>query len=172
VRQALRTILVLLSMSTMVLAADSWSPNGYPSGQCTYWCDGRTAHASTPWILKFLYGYRYDAKDWYAKVTNATKSNRPGVGAVMVLKPWGAYGGYAENPYGHVAYVEGWISPLAKPTYWVSHLNMSGITHAKTGWPTSKWTRAEFNSDYTKVKLLDTALPTREYAVTGFLLPR
>ena len=95
-------------------ANKSWSPHGFPKGQCTWYVDGRAAQKG--WNLKFKKAS--NAYTWYDNVTNAKKNSSTGkTGDIMVLNKWNNTVG----KYGHVLYVEKAINKENKWT--VTHAN-------------------------------------------------
>ncbi len=76
----------------------SWMRRPLPKGECTWYACVRAADDG--WWLRFDTDSGRHARHWTKKVTNATRSDTPTAGSVMVLDAWDG------NPYGHVAYVE------------------------------------------------------------------
>jgi surface antigen len=85
-----------------------------PRGQCTWYAAERAWDAG--WGIKFDTNWGRHARHWPEKVVNATPSDRPRRGAIMVVDAWPG------NEYGHVAYVE----EVESDDRWIiSHANMS-----------------------------------------------
>lgn len=108
------------SLQEAVNKTVNWSPNGFPSGQCTWFADG-TAN-DNGWRLQFSRNYGRDGWTWYDLVTNATKSSTPQVGSIMVFNAWSG------NPYGHVA----WVTGVSGNNVTVRHANWDGKGSVRT----------------------------------------
>lgn len=80
------------------LAACSWSPNGFPPGQCTWAADGYANQSG--WLLKFSQSYGRDAWKWWDLVTNANQGQLGYPGDILVLNK------SKTLPYGHLFYIE------------------------------------------------------------------
>jgi len=138
-------------------ANKSWSPHGFPKGECTWYVDGRAAQKG--WNLKFKKAS--NAYTWYDNVTNAKKNSSTGkTGDIMVLNKWSG------NPYGHVLYVENAIN---KDNKWT-------VSHAKwsTSWGGSKYKTIDgvqiYKSTVTETSKQRVNFGTRStYPLRGFL---
>ena len=97
----------------MDIRGEAWSPNGFPSGQCTWYVDGRVNLDG--WKLKF--SKASNAYTWWDNVKNANQGQQGLHGDIMVFKKasW-------NSNYGHVAYVE---SSTPGKQWSVSHANVS-----------------------------------------------
>jgi hypothetical protein len=103
------------SSSTAVPAACTWSPNGFPIGQCTWYADGRVK--DNGWLLSFSQNYGRDAYKWWYLVSNAYKGQEGHPGDIMVFAK------SSSLPYGHVAYVES--TQITGKKWTVLHANWS-----------------------------------------------
>lgn len=123
-----------------------WSPNGFLSGQCTWFVDG-TANENG-WLIQFSQSYGRNGWTWYDLVTNATRSSNPQVGSIMVFNTWSG------NPYGHVA----WVTGVSGNNITVRHANWDGKGSVRTD---------TFVKNGSGVKVLG---GSKTYPVRGYLI--
>lgn len=161
--QKVRSVLFMALCSILFITAFAWSgsPNTFPSGQCTWYADGRAYE--TGWRLKFSVNSGRDARLWPNVLLNGACAVGPQAGTIMVLDGWSA------NPYGHVAYIE---SVQAGGKWTVTHANWGTGTVDRyiSGYPIRK-TQFEFvPGSSTKVRVVggSTSYPLREFIIRPY----
>lgn len=157
-------------------ASCKWSPNGFPTGQCTWYADGKAA--SKGWKLKFAKS-RSDAYNWYKKgyIVNAAQGTIGLPGDLLIFGNGNDSNGrdYSKGHHGHVAYIISRGYWNGKRAWTVRHANWGAgfgqwvVTNERPcGVQITQCTFVEYKPGWVKIQS-GNSLGSTGYPISGFL---